>query len=87
MAVSILSLCIYIYAINTTARNVASRQDLERQIADLSVRLDSLEFAYIGLKNNVTIDLAYQYGFREARKPLYVSRIQTASLSFNTPDR
>ena len=86
MTISVLSLFVYIYAINVTARNVALRQNLERQTAGVSANLDSLEFAYIELKNNITIELAYQRGFREIKNPLYVSRAGTASLSFNTLD-
>ena len=85
-AVSLLSLFIYIYAINVTARNIALRQNLERQTARVSANLDLLEFAYIELKNNITIELAYQHGFREIKNPLYVSRTRAASLSFNTLD-
>ena len=85
--ISILSFVAYIYAINATARNVAVRQDLERQIADIATDLDSLEFSYIELKNNVTMELAYQYGFSEVRNPLYVSRTRPTALSFNTPNQ
>ena len=84
IAISALSIFAYIYAINATARNIAIRQNLERQIADVSMKLDSLEFAYIELKNNVTMELAYQYGFHEATTPLYVSRTRPVALSFNT---
>ncbi|KKQ83590.1 MAG: hypothetical protein UT07_C0002G0002 [Parcubacteria group bacterium GW2011_GWB1_38_8] len=87
ITISILSLSFYIYAINAAARHIAERQDLEKQIAEIETNLNSLEFAYIELKNNVTIELAYQYGFREARVPLYVSRTSPASLSFNTSDK
>ena len=87
VALSILSLCVYIYAINATTRNIAVRQDLERRVASISFNLDSLEFAYIELRNNVTIELAYQHGFREVKSPLYVSRAHRASLSFNTLDQ
>ena len=85
--ISLLALSAYIYAISATARNIALRQDLERQVASVSASLDSLEFAYIELKNNVTIELAYEYGFREAQSPLYVSRTRSAALSFNTFNR
>lgn len=87
VAVSLVSLGAYIYAINATARHIANRQNLERQIAERSRTLDSLEFTYIGLKNNVTIDLAYEKGFREEKSPLFVSRSRTAALSFNTVNR
>lgn len=87
VTISVMSLGVYVYAINSTARNIAARQVLERQIAEVSANLESLEFAYIELKNNVTMELAYQYGFREARNPLYVSRSPKTSLTFNTIDR
>ena len=83
-SIAVLSLFAYVYAINATARNIALRQGLERQIADISANLNSLEFAYIELRNNVTIELAYHYGFQEIRNPLYISRTRPASLSFNT---
>ena len=86
-ALSMLSLSVYVYAINATARNIAIRQDLERQVAHISADLDSLEFAYIELKNNITIELALQHGFREVKSPLYISRLRPAPLSFNTLDR
>ncbi|MDO8590188.1 MAG: hypothetical protein Q7R69_02855 [bacterium] len=87
VAISILSLFAYIYAIHATARNIATRQNLERQMAKISANLGSLEFDYIELKNNVSLELAYQHGFREAKKPLYVSRTSVTSLSFNTLSR
>jgi hypothetical protein len=87
VALSVLLLLVYIYAINTTARNIAVRQDLERQIAQVSASLDPLEFAYIELQNNVTMELAYEYGFKETQSPLYVSRARAGALSFNTLER
>ena len=80
--ISLLSLVIYIFSINATARNIAHRQELERQIANVRTNLDGLEFSYIELKNNVTLELAHQHGFKEVNNPLYVSRNKT-SLSFN----
>jgi len=87
VAVLILSFFVYIYAAYAITRNTALRQNLERQIANASTDLNSLEFAYIKLKNNVTIELAYLYGFQEAKNQLYVSRARPASLTFNTLDR
>lgn len=86
-AVSVLSLFVYIYSINSIARNIAVRQSLERQIGEISTNLDSLEFAYIELKNNITLELAYNHGFKEIKDPLYVSRDRGSALSFNTLDR
>lgn len=83
LAISGLALFVYIYTINVTARNIAERQLLERRITEISTDLDSLEFAYVKLKNGVTLEVAHQHGFRETKNPLYVSRSSAASLSFN----
>lgn len=85
--ISILSLFAYIYAINVTARSIALGQNLERQMTRAGADLDSLEFTYIKLKNNVTLELAYERGFKEIKDPLYVSRGRTTALSFNTLNR
>ena len=87
VTISILSILIYIYAVNVIARNIALKQHLEKQIADMSANFDSLEFAYIELRNNVTLELAYQRGFKEVKSPLYVSRARPQALSFNTSSR
>ncbi|MDO8569757.1 MAG: hypothetical protein Q7R89_03235 [bacterium] len=87
VTISVCSLFIYIYAINATARNIAASQDLERRMVNISANFNSLEFAYIELRNNITLELAYQYGFREVKSTLYVSRAHSPSLSFNTVKR
>ena len=83
MTVSIVALCTYIYAINATARHVAERQALEKHISTISLKLDSLEFAYIELRNNVTLEMAYAQGFKEEKSPLFVSRDTRGSLTYN----
>ena len=87
VAISILSLFVYIYAVNAIARNIVVKQDLEKQIANISNNFNTLEFTYIELRNNVTMELAYQHGFQEVKSPLYVSRAHPQSLSFNTSNR
>ena len=87
VTISIFSLLVYIYGINTIIRNVATRQELEKQVANISVNFNSLEFTYIELRNKITMELAYQYGFREIESPLYISRAHSPSLSFNTIKR
>lgn len=87
VGISILSLFVYVYAIHATARHVANRQELEKKVADISSNLNSLEFTFIELRNNVTMELAYNYGFQEVKNPLYISRRGQSSLSFNTFDR
>jgi hypothetical protein len=84
VGVSLLSLVVYIYAINATARHVAVRQELEREMASASASVNSLEFKLIELKNQITLDLAYEYGFYEVENPLYVRRENPQALTLNT---
>jgi len=83
IGVSILSLLVYFYAINSIARNTALRQNLEAYVADAGGRIAGLEFAHIELKNAITAELAYSYGFEEVRTPLYVTRNSSTSLTLN----
>lgn len=86
-SVALCSLCVYVYAINSAAHNIALRQNLEREVAETSMRLSTLEFASIELKNDITIETAHEYGFAEVKEPLYVSRNSSDSLTLNTPVR
>lgn len=83
-AACMLFLVVYVYAINMTIRNTAERAELEALVADLGVETSSLEFEYIAKKSEVDMELAYSYGFREAEKPLYVSRARAGGLTLNT---
>ncbi|MEK7227405.1 MAG: hypothetical protein AAB641_00755 [Patescibacteria group bacterium] len=81
------ALVLYIYAIEATARNIAMRANLEMRVAEAEGKLSSLEFAYIELKNNVSIELARLYGFEEVKRPLYISRSKDNSLTLNDVKR
>jgi hypothetical protein len=82
---SLLSLAVYVYAINATAHNIAMRQHLEREVAQHRAELGTLEFERIAQKNAVTLEVAQAYGFSEVARPLYVARGgSTSALSFNT---
>lgn len=85
--VCLISLGAYVYAVNSTARNVALRSELERQVVNLNTELAGLEFQYIKLKNEVTLEIAKELGYQEVRQPLYISRGSAPSLSFNTENR
>ncbi|MDO8565147.1 MAG: hypothetical protein Q7R67_00775 [bacterium] len=88
VSISVFSLLAYIYGIYATAHHIAVRAHLEEQVANIESKLGALEFAYIGLKNNVSMDTAHQFGFKDVRTPLYVSRdAHTDSLTLNTIKR
>lgn len=82
--ISVLALLVYMLAVVSTSQNIAQRQNLEREISIIEPKINSLEFRRIELKNEVTIEIARSYGFQEVKDPLYVSRVPSASLSFNT---
>ncbi len=81
--VAILSLFVYFYAIHSIARYTALRQNLEAQVTDAAGRIGALEFASIELKNTITSEVASNYGFKEVRTPLYVSRNTGSALTLN----
>lgn len=79
-----LLLSIYIYALYATIGNTVARQELESHVASLNSEQSRLEFEYITKKSSLDIDLAYQYGLKDARTPLYVSRATNSTLTLNT---
>lgn len=84
VAVSVVSLVVYISAVNLTVHNTAARQALETQVSVLSTRLSELEFNAIALKNNVSLDVAIAHGFEEVKTPSFITRTAGRPLSFNT---
>lgn len=81
--VAIFSLFIYFYAVGAIARNTALRENLEAHLADAGSRIGELEFAKIKLENAVTAEVARQYGFKEVRAPLFVTRVDRSALTYN----
>ena len=82
-ALGVILVGFYIYAVQATVANTVARQNLEDEVGSLSARLGDLEFKYIGLKNNITIEVAQADGFREVTEPVYVTRGNTGELSIN----
>lgn len=80
----VLALGVYFYAIHSTIRYTAERQDLEGEVALLAAESSSLEFAYINKRNEIGIELASAYGLREVKTPVYVSRARAGVLTLNT---
>ncbi len=84
-SVSVVSIFMYVYAINAAAHHIAVRQNLEKEVSSMNTDLSTLEFKAIELKNAVTIETAQEFGFSEVRQPLYVSRSSSGnSLTLNT---
>jgi hypothetical protein len=73
----------YVYLVNKTVANVVVRERTEGDIAALSSSIGELEFKYIGLKNSVTLDLAYSKGFAAASPVAFIPSIHSKPLSYN----
>lgn len=60
-----LFLCMYVFFVNQTVWNVASRQDTAKKINAFSGEVASLESAYMNESASLTIERAYAMGFKE----------------------
>jgi len=66
-------LVLYVYFVNQTVWNIVSRQDLTKSINGVSSDVATLEASYMALSSSLTIDHAYDIGFKD---------ITTADTSF-----
>ncbi len=83
---AILFLCFgfYMYCINTTVHNVVTRQNLESEASNLTLKLGNQEFQYITERNNITIELAYAKGFKDVIAKTFISKNSTKQISLLT---
>lgn len=65
----------YGYMVNTTVWNAFNKDKAEEQIVALNSQLGDLEFQYMSLSNNISIEKAYELGFQNAvGKTVFASR-------------
>ncbi len=85
--ISIFLLCVvvYAYAVRTTISNTIARANLESISANLGASVGEMEFKYISMQNDVSLQMAFERGFQNVAEPLYISRITSHSLSMNVP--
>ncbi len=76
-------LIVYVWAVRATISNTIARSNLESQTANLATAVGEMEYTYIGMENNVSLQLAYDKGFKNVVQPLYISRSASRSLSMN----
>ena len=66
---------VYGYMVNTTVWNAFNKDQAESQIVALNSKLGDLEFQYMSLSNNISIEKAYELGFQNASSStLFASR-------------
>lgn len=80
-AISLISLILYVYAVNSTVRNVVARQNMEVELTRLTALNSELEFSYITKRNSLNIEKAKSLGFREAPATAFVSRESSVALA------
>ena len=80
----ILFLCagFYMYFINTTIHNTVSRQNLEKEASQLTLKIGSEEFKYITMRNGITLGLAYSLGFKDVEAKTFISRNNSSSVAY-----
>ncbi len=82
-SVCVIMLCLYVYGIHATVRNTALREEIEEETSNLEASISEMEFSYISLKNDVSLELAYSRGFADVKAPTFISR-RPSSLGINT---
>lgn len=70
----ILFVGIYVFSLNIVMQNVVERGRAEGRIGALASSIVELEARYLKQKNQISLDLAYSLGYREATKTTFVPR-------------
>ncbi len=73
-ALSLVSLVLYIYGINQTVRNVVLRQQMQKELTQLTSENGEKEFAYISAQNAIDLERAYALGFKDTDAKTFVTR-------------
>lgn len=74
VTISVLSLIVYVYAINQTVRNIVMRQKIQSELSVLTSNIGEMEFKYISLQNSIGLNKAYAMGFKDISSNTFVSR-------------
>lgn len=82
IGVIIASAVLYVVFVTQTINNVVERKQLESEISSLSIAVSEMEFQYISYKNDITLEKAYDLGFKESPETHFASR-GTRGLSVN----
>ncbi len=73
LGVLFISAGFYMYLINSTIHNTVARQNLEAESSSLTLSIGNKEFEYISRRNNITLALAQELGFKSVKDIAYVS--------------
>ncbi|MFZ2522959.1 MAG: hypothetical protein WAW92_01070 [Minisyncoccia bacterium] len=68
-----LAIGFYMYFINVTIHNTVARQNLESEGSSLALSIGNKEFEYISRRNNITLALAHELGYKNVKGIAYVN--------------
>ena len=75
LSVLIVLVGVYGYMVNKTVWNAFNKDQAEEQIVALNSKLGDLEFQYMSLSNDISMEKAYELGFQNASgKTLFAAR-------------
>ena len=74
VAVAIVSAGMYLFFMNNAVFNALERERAGREISTVSAEVADMEQSYLSLKNNITLAVAYERGFKEVSHISYVSK-------------
>ncbi|MEK9184792.1 MAG: hypothetical protein AAB866_01335 [Patescibacteria group bacterium] len=74
----------YIFLVRQTIINVVARENIEKNIGNMLSSISNLETKYMSVKGNISLDVAYAQGFKNADSPIFITRdgLGKATLSY-----
>src|SRR5882724_3301589 len=74
-------MCLYIYCITATVRNVVNTRHISLQAGNVSQQISSQEFAVIDMQSKITPEYAQSLGFVEAKDKTFISPTSVSVIS------
>ena len=65
---------LYGFLIQKAIMNIVAREKVVNDVATLTAEIADLEEQYLSLKNNITLDTAYEKGLQDAVVSYYISK-------------
>ena len=78
-----LCMCMYIYLVTATIRNIVTEKIIASQISDMSQKVSSKEFALISMQSKVTLQYAQSLGFADAKEKVFITPKSVSYVSAN----
>ncbi len=74
IAVILITASFYAFLIQKAIMNVVAREKVMNEVMEVSTRVALLEEAHLSLKNNITLELAYEKGLKDTGVSYYISK-------------